>query len=111
MTIKRAIDTMNYRKCVAYKKSWTLKKTAEHRVAWAKIILARYPEKEDWRHIRFSDEMHSDFGPQYILRIIRKPGERHCADYIQHADEPLESDRKRQHCWAAVGYNFKSEII
>lgn len=102
---------MNYRKCVACKKAWTSKKTAEHRVSWARLMLERYPEKEDWRKIRFSDEMHSGYGPQHTLHIIRKPGERYCSDCIQHADEPLDKDRKRQHCWAAVGYDFKSELV
>ena len=29
----------------------------------------------------------------------------------QHRDPPSKKDRKRKHCWAAVGYNFKSDII
>lgn len=29
---------------------------------------------------------------------------------IQEADEPDENDKKRHHCWAAAGHNFKSDI-
>ena len=29
---------------------------------------------------------------------------------IQEHNEPAEKDKKRYHCWAAVGHNFKSEI-
>ena len=30
----------------------------------------------DWKKVRFSDEVHFGRGPQRKLRIIRKPGER-----------------------------------
>jgi hypothetical protein len=54
--------------------------------------------------------MHSGFGAQHTLRIIRRPGERYCPSCIQHAPEPDNKDKKRQHCWGAVGYNFKSQL-
>jgi hypothetical protein len=44
------------------------------------------------------------------LRIIRKPGKRYCGDCIQYADNPATKDEKRMHCWAAIGWNFKSGI-
>ncbi len=31
-------------------------------------------------------------------------------DCIQEADSLKDKDLKRQHCWAAVGHNFKSDI-
>ena len=34
----------------------------------------------------------------------------YCQDCIQEHNEPVEKDKKRHHCWAAVGHNFKSEI-
>ena len=61
--------------------------------------------------MRFSDEMHSGYGPEHTLYIIRRPKERYCPDCIQHAPEPDENDVKRQHSWAAAGYNFKSQIV
>jgi hypothetical protein len=73
-------------------------------------MLERYPEPDDWKRVRFSDEVHFGYGPQHRLYIIRKPGERYCPDCIQEHDTPREKDRKRFHCWAAVGWNFKSEL-
>ena len=55
--------------------------------------------------------MHSGYGPEHTLYIIRKPGERYCPDCIQHAPQPDEKDMKRQHSWAAAGYSFKSHIV
>jgi hypothetical protein len=69
------------------------------------------PNPEDWRNVRFSDEVHCRVGPQGRLRITRKPGERYCGDCIQ---EQLNRDDERDwetcHIWGAVGYNFKSDL-
>ena len=35
---------------------------------------------------------------------------RYCQDCIQEEAQPVEKDKKRFHCWVAIGYNFKSEI-
>jgi hypothetical protein len=42
---------------------------------------------------------------------MRKPGERHCADCIQHEVDPNPKDLKRQQFWAAAGHSFKSELV
>lgn len=68
------------------------------------------PEPEDWDRVRFSDEVHFDRGAQRYLRVFCKPGERYCIGCIQHTEEPKAKDDKRFHCWAASGYNFKSDI-
>jgi hypothetical protein len=61
--------------------------------------------------VRFSDEVHCSVVPQGKLRIIRRPGERYCANCIQ---EQLNRDDEREwessHIWAAVGYDFKSDL-
>ncbi len=46
-------------------------------------MLERYPNPEDWDHVRFSDEVHFGWGPQGKLRVIRKPGQRYCFDCVQ----------------------------
>ena len=63
--------------------------------------------------VRFSDEIHFGRGPQRKLCIIRQPEQRTCDDCIQKQRPPKEKDKKqkRYHCWAAVGWNFKSELI
>jgi hypothetical protein len=109
-TVKRTLGTMDYHKCIACRKGWVNRATAEKRLEHAKIMLQQYPNPEDWHRIWFSDEVHFGFGPQGKLLIIRKPGLRYCQDCIQEADEPAEKDKKRFHCWAAVGWNFKSPI-
>ena len=73
-----------------------------------------YPKAEDWYNIRFSDECHFGYGSEGKYRIIRKPGERYCQKCIQEANpkgEPKDKDQKRVHCWAAVGWNFKSSLF
>ncbi len=110
-TIQRAMGTLNYRKCIACKKGWQSPANALRRVKWAKKMLQERPYKEDWRDVRFSDEVHFGWGPTGTLRIIRKPGQRECPDCIQHAQEPKEKDQKTLHYWAAVGYNFKSPMV
>lgn len=79
---------------------------------WASLMKAQDPKK-DWRHIRFSDEVHFGHGPEDQLRIIRKPGTRYRHDNLQHRPPPPKEDkyRLRKHCWVVVGYNFKSDII
>lgn len=79
-TVKKALRSMNYRKCVACKKGWVNEKTARDRKAWAEMMKAKYPRPEGWYRMRFSDEVHFGYGPQAKLRIIRKPRERYCPD-------------------------------
>lgn len=85
-------------------------KSAANRVQYAKVMLERHPEPEDWDRVCFSDEVHFGWGAQHQLRIIRKPGERYCIDCIQYREEPKPKDEKRFHCWAAAGYDFKSDL-
>ncbi|KAI9887862.1 MAG: hypothetical protein M1823_000384, partial [Watsoniomyces obsoletus] len=49
-TIKSAMGTMGYRKCIACTKSWTAPPTAERRLAYAKEMLSKYPTSEHWKH-------------------------------------------------------------
>lgn len=101
---------LNYEKCLACVKGWLADPPMDRRVEWATVMLAKYPKPEDWYSVRFSDEVHFSRGPEGQLRIIRQPGTRYRWDCIQHRDPPAEKDQKRKHCWAAVGYNFKSDI-
>ncbi|KAF1978853.1 hypothetical protein BU23DRAFT_586691 [Bimuria novae-zelandiae CBS 107.79] len=110
-TVKRAMGTLNYHKCIACRKGWVNKATAANRKQYAELMLSRYPHQQDWHHVRFSDEVHIGLGPQGKLRIIRKPGQRYCHNCIQHSDDPTEQDKNKIHAWAAVGYRFKSDLI
>jgi hypothetical protein len=110
-TIRRAMGTLDYHKCIACRKGWVNQETAKRRVEYATLMLDRYPYKKDWHHVRFSDEVHFGVGPQGKLRIIRKPGERYCINCIQHERKPKEPDKKKIHAWAAVGHHFKSPLM
>ncbi len=83
------------------------------RMEWVSFMLAKYPLKKDWRHIQFSDEIHFGYGPEDQLQIIHKPGTRYRHDNLQHRPPPPKEDKNclPKHCWVAVGYNFKSDMI
>ena len=110
-TIRRKMGTMDYHKCLACQQGWQSPKSAANRVEYATVMLQRHSEPEDWDRVRFSNEVHFGWGAQRQLRIIHKPGERYCISCIQHKEEPKAKDEKRFYCWAAAGYNFKSDII
>jgi hypothetical protein len=74
-------------------------------------MLERYPEPKDWWHVRFSDETHFGWGPQGKIYILRRPWERFCPDCLIEKEEPAERDLRRLHCWAAVGHDFKSDLV
>ena len=109
-TIQRAMGTLKYHKGLAYQRGWQSHISKKNQVQYAELMLARYPNSKDLDRIRFSDEVHFGWGPQHQLCIICKPGECYCVDCIQHSDGPKPKDEKRFHCWAAVGYDFKSDI-
>ena len=71
-------------------------------------MLAKYPTPKAWRKVRFIDECHLGFGPQGRVYVTRRPGESTCLDCLQLEYEPKGEDEKKVHCWAVVGYKFKS---
>jgi hypothetical protein len=108
-TIRRVLgDSLHYSKCLACCNQWVSPSAAQNRLRYATEMLRKYPTPESWRRVRFSDEVHFGLGPQGKLRILRKPGERYCGDCVQEVNEPREKDRKRIHCWAAIGYDLYS---
>jgi hypothetical protein len=110
-TLKDHLGSMDYHKCIACSKGWVLEKLAKRRKEWAKVMHQKYPEPEHWRRVRFSDEVHWSVGPEGKCKIIRKPGERYCSDCIQHyLNGEDEKMNVRQQSWAAIGYNFKSDL-
>jgi len=81
-TLRHHLGTMDWSKCIACTKGWVSQRHAETRKSWASVILDRYPAKENWRRVRFSDEVHWGVGPEGKMRLLRKPGERYCKDCI-----------------------------
>ncbi|USP80407.1 hypothetical protein yc1106_07681 [Curvularia clavata] len=110
-TLKIHLGSMDYHKCIACSKGWVSRRLAKKRKEWAQVMVQKYPKPEDWRRVRFSDEVHWSVSSEEKIQIIRKPGERYCSDCIHHLlDRIEEKQHQRQHSWAAVGYNFKSNL-
>jgi hypothetical protein len=110
-TIQRAMGTLGYRKCVVCTKGWVSPSNATRRYEQAEKALQLRPQPEDWYDVRWSDECHFSLGPEGKVLIIRKPGERYCPDCIQERRNPQTKHINRLHVWAAVGHDFKSELV
>jgi hypothetical protein len=112
-TVKRALGLMEYSKCIACQKGWVNRSLGKKRKEFAEAMKTRFPTPNSWKLVRFSDEVHFTLGPQGRMYIIRKPGERYCADCIQHQNEPTpeEKDMNKIHAWAAVQHDFKSPLV
>jgi transposase len=107
-TIQRYFLTMGYRRCVACRKGFISDAIAAKRVKFATDMLTKYPNPEDWRHVRFSDEVHLGYGSEGRVYVTRRADEVNCPDCVQHEREAKKKDEKKVHGWAAIGYNFKS---
>lgn len=63
---------------------------------------------EIWKDVKFSDEVHVSLDARNADWVIRKRGERFLP-------EAMQFKKKRQssyfHCWAAIGYNYKSPLV
>ena len=100
----------DWRRCLACRRSWVSPQLAITRVNFARDMLAKYPAPEDWRRVRFSDEVHFGYGPEGRVYVTRRPGERTCPDCVQQVNQPRDKDQKKVHAWGAIGYNFKSPL-
>ncbi|KAL2136146.1 hypothetical protein VTI74DRAFT_5199 [Chaetomium olivicolor] len=110
-TVCRSVKDLNFRMCIACEKRYTSPRLKERRAEYSRVMLERYPNKEDWWHIRFSDECHFGWGPGGKIWVIRRPWERQYPDCLLEKPTPEEKDLRRVHCWAAVGYEFKSPLV
>ena len=50
-TVQRAMGTMDYHKCIAYRRGWVNEKTAKDPMNWATVMLDKYPHPEDWHRV------------------------------------------------------------
>ena len=106
------MNKRGYNKCIACTKTYASEPLKANRRDWTWEKRNTWT-LDDWKKVWFSNEVHFGRVPQRKLRIIRKPGERTCMDCTQEQDEPEEKDKKqkRYHFWAAVGWNFKSDLV
>ncbi|KAI5787122.1 hypothetical protein EDC01DRAFT_729216 [Geopyxis carbonaria] len=111
-TVRLTMGVMNFRHCKTCKKKWVNPSTAEHRVDWSRVMLERYPDPDDWKDVRFSDEIHFGYSQGWDTPyVLCKPGCQTCPDCIGQDVPPDDKYAKKVHAWAAVGYNFKSKMI
>lgn len=75
---------------------------------WTFSIAHWDKSKEYWRKGIYCDEMTTSSNLRRRRKILRKRGERRRLDCIQFT---FHSGRKSLHCWAAIGYNFKSKLV
>ncbi|CAG8954977.1 hypothetical protein HYFRA_00008666 [Hymenoscyphus fraxineus] len=94
-TIQRHMRERGWKHCIACRKHWLSDDTCDRRVEWAKYMLEKYPEKEDWWKVLFSDEVHFSFGPQGRIYILRRPSERNCPDCIQQQQQKKKKRKSK----------------
>lgn len=111
-TMRDSMQRLGYFKRIAVSKHWLPPDVRKRRVAYASTMLQRYPTVEDWKKVRFSDECHFGYGNSRRKHIIRRAGneERYRPCNIEERNEPTEKEAKKFHVWAAVGWNFKSDL-
>ena len=116
-TLRRKLHERGYFIFKSVSFEWVDPDLAEYRVRWCKIMLEKYPKKEDWYQVRWSDETHFGWGPEGIKTVLRKRGggNRYKPVFIQRLEtnEDTKEERisKRVHFWGAIGYNFKSNLL
>jgi hypothetical protein len=111
-TIRRRMQERGYKHCTACQKILLSWKTIYARQEFYTIFIQYTVEQ--WKILRFSDEVHFFLWPKRKLQIIRKAGERYRCDCVQRNCEPSKKEKEecpRYHAWAAVCYNSKSELI
>ena len=82
-TIRQHMQDLDYHSCIACDKNWMSPHMKDQRVDLSRNMLQLRPNPDDWKNVRFSDEVHFGLGPQRKLQIIQRSGERYCADCIQ----------------------------
>ncbi|KAJ6789161.1 hypothetical protein PWT90_03285 [Aphanocladium album] len=120
-TVRRAMGTLAYRRCLRCEETWVNPRQRAARVEYAKVRLGQLPEAEDWKRVRFSGELHFAFGLNGKVRLLPRPGEKHCCPACQveleHRQQPQhiisgwDHDVRRVHAWAAIGHGFRSELV
>ncbi len=112
-TIRKAMRLYyNYGRYIAAQAKFVRPETRAARIAFAQHYLEAW-DLDDWKRVRFSDEVH--FGwREYDGRtwVSRQRGHRYSPGILQ--DLPNEGEDRREprvHCWAAVGWNFKTNLV
>lgn len=103
-TLKRALEKHGYQRC---------------RACWARYLKPHVPKARqafanahrtwdlEWLRVHFSDKTHFAVGYENHYWVTRSHDERHEPDCMQYKSQ---RNPTTLHFWAAVGYNFKTEL-
>lgn len=110
-TIQCAPSNRGYTKCIACTKTYVSKPLMDKRKAWAKQKRNGY-SIDDWKKVCFLDKVYSDEDLNESYRLFASKVNVHVKTVFKNRmSQSRRIKNKYHHCWAAVGYNFKSELI
>ncbi|OAA60862.1 HMG box protein [Cordyceps fumosorosea ARSEF 2679] len=126
-TMRRAMGTLLYRRCLCCQGTWVNPQHRTSRVKYARSRRKALPDVDDWRRVRFSGELHFAFGLDGRMRLLPRPGEKYACPACQKAAEAQEQQQQQQqqqpqlsgwdrdirrvHAWAAIGYGYRSDLV
>lgn len=117
-TIARLVGQKEWRKCTICDRGWTQKDYAEARYVASKDALTARPTAESWRDVRFAEEAHFMFGGEGADKMLLREGLQECPDCLEANAATVDAEAMRGkkqgprlHAWAAVGHDFKSELV
>lgn len=110
-TIQCAPSNRGYTKCIACTKTYVSKPLMDKRKAWANQKRNGY-SIDAWKKVCFLDEAYSDEDLNESYRLFASKVNVHVKTVFKNRmSQSRRIKNKYHHCWAAVGYNFKSELI
>lgn len=112
-TIRRAMRKYgNYGKYVAEVKQYTPANICTLRCSYCRKMLEEY-DQSDFLTFRYSDESHFSNKQKAVGRryISRKRGQRYEPRNLREDPAPEEPTDEKVHCWACIGYGFKSPLV
>jgi hypothetical protein len=110
-TVRRAIGSLDYLYCTHCYKRWISNAIKTQRMDVARRLILERPASEHWRDVCFTGTWHLRLQPNGKLSRLPKSGERLCWKCVPDVNRLPEKDVWRIHCWAMVGYGFKSAIV
>jgi hypothetical protein len=104
-TIRNYLIKEGYCKRIACHQKWLTKKARETRMQYA---LAHQHWQNEWHSVLFSNITNFGLGVSHKARVFNRRDERLCEDCLQSREE---IDKSVFHCWAMVGYDYKSPLV
>jgi hypothetical protein len=104
-TIRNYLVKEGYCKRTACQQRWLTRKSRETRVQYA---ISHQHWQNEWRSVLFSDVVHFGLGVSRKARVWNRRDEQLCDECLQSREEV---DKYIFHCWAMVGYDYKSSLV